>query len=514
MAKKKIFVNAVANDEGEQPTAPVVKVSKSIAENIKVLTDTYGNDKTLAIRRFQNPYNPAIKCCIFFLNGLADNQTINKDIMLPIMKAVESENEKSPNLLDLLQNKIISSNSIDRETNMTKLMETINYGDTGLFVEGYDEALYISSKGWRLRAIQEPNTEMSIRGPREGFTESIMDSLAHIRRKLTTKDLKFEFSTLGTRTQTRVCICYIDGVVNKNILNELKTRLDKIDMDSLLDSGYIQEYLKDSPYSIFETMDSTERPDVVVGKLLEGRIAVVVDGTPVVLTLPFLFLENFQISEDYYVGFFYGSLNRLLRIISLFLTTLTGASYLALVTYHQELIPTTLAIAIASSKVGVPLPTVIELISMVVIFEVIRESGTRMPSFLGQALSIVGVLVIGQAAVEARFISAPIVIIVAVTGITGLIIPRMKSVSILLRLMFILLASFLGFFGIIFGIIGVCLYLFQLRSFGVPYMYKADGRGFEGIVDTAIRAPLWAMKKRPKMIAEDAVRNASTRSKK
>jgi spore germination protein KA len=306
----------------------------------------------------------------------------------------------------------------------------------------------------------------------------------------------------------------LEGVANEKILNELNKRLDDINIDGIIDSNYINELIRDSPLSPFETIGSTERPDVVAGKLLEGRIAVVVDGSPVVLTLPHIFLELFQSSEDYYLSFYFSSISRVIRILGFVISVCTAAIYIAVVTYHQEMIPTPLVLSISAARQNVPFPTIVESLGMLLIFEILRETGTRMPTYIGQALSIVGALVVGQAAVDAKFISAPIVIVTALTGITGLMIPKLKAAAILFRITLSLLASFLGMYGFTFGIIGIILHLLQLRSFGIPYILNLSRINSENIKDTVIRAPWWYMKYRPKFISPINTKRQSGRGKK
>jgi spore germination protein KA len=474
-------------------------LSKSLEKNIKALKEIIGEDGTIVTRQFQNRENSSIKCCIIFSDGMIDDSIISRNIINPIIEGTLLKGEK--NTLDILQYQVIASSNVQKTSDINKILESLFSGYTVLFTEGFAEALLISTKGWQARSIDEPEGEKVLRGPREGFTESIITNLSMIRRKLKTPDLKFKFRTIGIRTRTRVCICYIDSIANKNILNELEKRLDDIEIDGILDSGYIQEIIKDSPFSPFKTIGNTEKPDVVAGKILEGRIAIIVDGSPIALTLPFLFIEYLQSSEDYYSNYYFASLNRILRIIGGMLTVLFPAFYVALVTFQQEMIPTPLILSISSSRQGVPFPTAVEVIVLLLIFEILRETETRMPAYVGQALSIVGALVLGQAAVQAKFVSAPVVIIVAVAGITGLMIPKLKGPVILLRYLFILLASLLGMYGIMFGIMGLFIYLFAMRSFGIPYMLYLSSLNFQDIKDTAIRAPRWYMEYRPRLIA-------------
>ncbi|HOJ11413.1 MAG TPA: spore germination protein [Clostridiales bacterium] len=471
----------------------------SLEKNIKILKEIFINDDTIIYRRFQNQCNNAIRCCIIFVDGMVNNEIVNKNIIQPIV--INALLAGGKDIISNLQYGIVAVNNVEKTADVYKVVESIINGDTALYVDGEKEALIISTKGWQNRQITEPETERVLRGPREGFTESLMINLTMIRRKLKTPDLKFRFKTFGVRSRTKACICYIDGIANEEILKEFNKRLDDIEIDGVLDTGYIQEFIADAPLSMFKTIGSTERPDIVAAKLLEGRIALVLDGTPSALTIPFLFMEFLQSNEDYYVNYYTASIGRFLRNISLLLTISIPAIYLALVTFHQEMIPTNLLMSISAARHGMPFPTVIEALAMLIVFEILREAGARMPTFIGQSLSIVGALVIGQAAVQARFISAPMIIVIGFSGITSLVIAKLKGAVFLLRLIFLFLASIFGLYGYIFGIIGLLIHLFEIRSFGVPYMSNLTSLNPQDLKDTAIRAPWWYMEYRPKFIA-------------
>ncbi|HEX9060344.1 MAG TPA: spore germination protein [Clostridia bacterium] len=489
------------------------KLTGILEENIKTIKDIFSDDDTLAIRQFENRENSKIKCCIIFAEGMVNNEIVNENVIKPIMLC-NSLDYKSISADSIMSN-VIMSNSIKKVEEVNGLINSILSGDTVLLIEGKADALLISSKGWQTRSITEPQAEKTIRGPREGFTESLMMNLSMIRRRLLTPNLKFKYSVIGRQSNTKICLCYLKGIANEQILRELVERLNKIDIDGVLDTGYIQEFIKDSPFSPFKTIGSTERPDVAAAKLLEGRILIIMDGTPFVLTLPFIFLEYFQTSEDYFDYFYFGSMNRILRIICFVISTSLPAIFVALTTFHQEMIPTPLIMSISAARQGIPFPTVIEALVLLAAFEILRETGTRVPTQIGQALSIVGALVLGQAAVEARFVSAPMVIIVALTGITGLAVPRLKDAAIIFRIIFLLFASILGLYGYIFGVMGLLIHLFELRSFGVPYMLTLMTFSTEDLKDTAVRVPWIYMRYRPRFIAKgNRIRNAAGGRKK
>lgn len=476
-----------------------VILSKSLENNIETIKGIFSEDDTLVIRQFENQHNSKLKYCIFFVDGMVNTEMISKNIISPIVTS--SLIKSDHNTMHVLQYQVIICKQIAKTDSIVKLIEAIINGDTILFVDNSSEALIINTKDWKTRAIEEPPSEKVLKGPREGFTESVLVNLSMIRRKVSSNNLKFKLLTFGEETHTSAYVCYIEGIVNEKILDELYKRLRNFNMDGALSANYIQEFIKDEPLSPFKTIGSTERPDVVAAKLLEGRIAIALDGTPAVITLPYLFIEYFQSNEDYYLSFYFGSIGRLLRILGFIITTSVPAIYLALVTFHQELIPTPLVLSISAARQGVPFPTVVELMGLLTVFEILREAGTRMPAYIGQALSIVGALVLGQAAVQARFVSAPIVIIVALAGITGLMIPALTGISIIARNTLLLLSSALGLYGYVFGMLGIGIHLFSMRSFGISYMANVTSLKLQDLKDTFIRAPWWYMEYRPKFIA-------------
>lgn len=466
----------------------------SLQDNIARFKAIFENDDTLKIRQFDNQFDPTIKCCVLFFDGMVNNDLINKNIVLAIQLAQGVCNDAQT--LDVLQKKIISANEVDRFSDITKLVSQMLYGDTLVLLDGEEDGLIVSTKGFQTRSVAEPENEKALRGPRDGFGESIMTNISLLRRKLQTPTLKCKFRIVGSLSRTKVCICYLEGVAKPEIVNEVERRLDKVEFTGILDSNYIREHIREGGIGPFKSLGSTERPDIVAAKLLEGRIAIMVDGSPNVLTMPHVFLELFQSNEDYYTFFYYGSINRILRMMCFIFTITVPAVYLALITFHQELIPTPLLMSIASAQNAVPFPTIVELLILLFAFELLREAGARMPNNIAQALSIVGALVLGQAAVEAKLVSAPMVIVVALTSITGMMIPRMISTTILLRLITIFSAAIIGLYGVALVLLILFMYLLSLRSFGVEYLSTLSPPGAAAFKDTVFRFPWGSLRSR------------------
>ena len=494
-----VFVDSVGNINYDD-----MALSASLKNNGGLIASLFENDAMLRKRECKNIFNKKIHCLLFFMDGMAKSELVDESIAKPVIELPLSDFEGD--VIDFLAENVLYSGEIKKTADVKELAEALIYGDTLVFAEGSEKALIVNSKGWRTRSIEQPENEKTLRGPKEGFTESLLMNTGLLRRKLRTPDLKFETVTLGSRTNTCVCFCYLNSLVNRGVLRTLKNRINKISIDGVLDTNYIDELIRDNPWTPFKTAGVTERPDVVAGRLLEGRIAVIADGSPSVMTVPYLFVESLQSGDDYYINYYFSSVGRLLRFISLFITVITPAFYIALVAFHKEMIPTNLALSISEAREGVPFPITVECVLMLLVFEILRESGVRMPSNVGAALSTVGAIVIGQAAVDAKFVSAPMVIIVSVTGITGIMVSKLKGVVIVYRFALVLLASTLGMYGLIFGVMIMVAHAESLTSFGVRYTsFMSSGR-LQEIKDIYIRFPWRFMKTRPYNIAKNIVR--------
>jgi len=483
-------------------------LSTSLEKNIKTLNAIFIDDDTIATRFITNCHNNTLQYCLVQNDGMVNAAIINENIIKPLMQSEVLLNKGQQ--IDILIHQVILINQVKKTKEWQEIIESVTYGDTILFIDGEKEVLILNSKGFNLRGIAEPPSEKIISGPREGFCEALMINLSMVRRRLRTNELKIKFKSFGVRTHTQVCVCYIDSIVNINILDELYRRLDTIDIDGVLDANYITELIRDSKLSPFRAIGYTERPDVVVGKLLEGRIALFVDGSPVVLTLPYLFIENFQSNEDYYMSFYYSSFERVLRILSFILSITVPSFFIIVVAFHHEILPTTLLTNIAKERLGVPLPAGLEAVIMLIVFDILKETGIRMPSGIGQALSIVGALVIGQAAVEAKLVAAPMVIIIAVTAITGLLIPKMNAAIPYIRLGLLGLSSALGVVGLLLGLSGLMIHLLNLYSFGIRQLTPIDTLRYQEVKDTFIRGPWWKMLNRPAILTKNKTRLSSS----
>lgn len=501
----------IINDNNANKTSEELKneiykydFTNSFQHNISILKNELLDDDTIIYRNFRNEKND-INFFAIFVEGMTDEEIVNKNLISMIINYKE-DITKGNKLLDFLSNNVISIGDISSTYKVGEALEGVLYGDTLLLVEGAEKAIILNTKGWKTRSIQEPQAETVLRGPREGFNESIITNISMIRRRINNPNLKFKFKKIGARTNTKIAIGYVDGIVNKEILKEIESRVDRIEVDGILSVEKIREFIEDSRMSIFRTSGITERPDVAAGKLLTGRIILLCDGSPVVLTLPFIFVEFFQLNEDYYESFWWGSINRIIRTLSFIISISTPGVYVAVTCFHAEFIPPKLSLGINLAREGVPLPTAVECFLMLIAFEILREAGQRLPKHIGSAMSIVGALVLGDAAVKARLVSAPMVIVIAITVMSGFTINELISSLIPLRFIFLAFSSFLGLYGYIFAAMGLVIHLMSLRSVGVPYMLNSGEVDVQYLKDTIIRAPLWTLKDRTRFISRDKKR--------
>jgi len=415
-----LMQNSGSGKNSGQSSKPQAKLSPNLESNLQLLKDTMGTSSDIVYHQFNLGTNGSPQAALIMVDGLVDKPTVNNFIIKPL---IQENNILPPFDLATIERSLISVSGIKQVTTFNDVIDNCLAGDTILLVNGYQDALVISTRGWKDRGIKEPDTEAVVRGPKEGFTETLRTNTAMIRRKVKNPNLTFETFTLGQRTKTDVCVAYIKEIAKPELIEEIKKRLESIKTDAILESGYIEQFIEDAPFSPFSTIGNTERPDVVAGKLLEGRAAILVDGTPTTLTVPLLFIESFQSAEDYYSRPYYVSVVRSLRFLSFPISILAPSFYVATTTFHQELIPTPLLITMAAAREGTPFPAVLEAILMGVAFEILREAGIRLPRPVGTAISIVGALVIGEAAVTAGLVSAPLIIVVALTAIASFVVP-------------------------------------------------------------------------------------------
>ncbi|KUO49539.1 MAG: hypothetical protein APF76_03250 [Desulfitibacter sp. BRH_c19] len=494
---------------GDEPT---FAVSKRLEKNLEEIQHKLGNSNDIVIRSFLMGKENNHKGVLVYVDGLVDKNMVHEQVLKPLIYSTDPTDLIMHGFLKdafkKLENTSILVADTKEEKCLNKALESVLEGQSLVILDKVPSAWILDTRGWQTRGIEESTENPIIRGPKESFVETLRLNTAMIRRRIHSPDLRIETRVVGKVTKTAVTVCYIEGIVDPNVVKETYKRLNKIEIDGILDTGYLEEFMQDHPFTPFPTMAHTDRPDKVAANLLEGRVAILVDGSPAVLTAPAVFMEFLQASEDYYERFVVSTLLRWIRILSLFISVSLPALYIGVVGYHVEMLPPALMISIAAGRGGTPFPVVLEAIVMGVSFEILREAGLRLPKQVGQAVSIVGVLVIGQAAVEAGVISPIMVIITALTAIASFSIPNYSFASafIPLRLILLFMASILGVFGIMVGLISIVVNTVSLRSFGVPYLAPITPARFAGIKDTLVRVPWWLMRRRPIRLTDNEIR--------
>ncbi|UZJ79269.1 spore germination protein [Fictibacillus sp. KU28468] len=499
--KKPLQKNKPSQEKEKQKKQTSSPISPVLEENIEIIKTQTGNSSEIIIRTFNHSPLFRARTAIVYVKGITDQQIIQDLLIESILKPGAYDSDQK-NLAAMVE-EIVPLGNIAQVDDWTVLFESLMAGDTIIFVDGFSSAVRASTEGGEKRSIEEPSTQRAIRGSREGFTEYIETNISMVRRLIQNPLLWTESMKIGKVTKTSVTIMYIKGIAKDEVIVELRKRLNKIDIDGVLESGYIEQLIEDQSITAFPTLYYSERPDTVAGNLLEGRFAVFVNGTPFVLLGPAVFVQFFQSIEDYTERFYISTAIRLLRVLVFFISLIGPATYIAATTFHQEMIPTQLLIAIAAQREAVPFPSFVEALIMEVTFEILREAGIRMPKAIGSAISIVGALVIGQAAVQAGVVSPAMVIIVAITAIASFATPSIAiAISArLLRFIFMISAATFGFYGMLLVFIMLVVHLCSLRSFGVPYMSPLAPLIPAEVGDTFIRAPMWTGTKRPAYIS-------------
>lgn len=464
--------------------------------NIKIIKEIFGQSPDVIFREFKIGQREA---ALVFIEGLTNVQLINENVLEPLMNWQKT----APITLGKIRDHLLTISQLKDVDNQDKLIEGLLSGGTALLLEDHAGALILDTRGFETRSIQEPATEVVVRGPKEGFTEKIQVNISLIRRKLKTTNFVVEKMSLGVQSNTLICLVYLKGIVQETLVQEIKKRLSKIKLDAVLESGYIEQMIEDAPHSPFPTIANTEKPDIVAAKLLEGRAAILVDGTPFVLTVPKLFIESFQSAEDYYSRPYYATIIRILRYLAFFITTIGPAIYVALTTFHQEMIPTPLLYTMAAARERIPFPSVVAALLMGMVYEYFRESGIRLPRPIGSSISIIGGLVIGDMAVNAGLVSAPLLIVIALTAITSFVVSSLADAATILRLFFTIMAGFMGFVGVFFVFIAALIHLCSLMSFGTAYLTPLTPFRPQGAMDSLVRFPLKSMVNRPAGITKD-----------
>lgn len=445
-----------------------------------------------------------VDAALVYLDGLVDSRRLDdmalKELLYDAFPRPGPRPAEEP-LHKTLAEQVVALSQVRAASTVRDVADGVLHGNAALLVDGEASALLFDVRSYEHRTVDEPQIESVIRGPHEGLVESLRVNTALIRRRIRTPQLKLDPVRVGRLSRTEVVVAYIRGIAPDVLVEELKRRLSRIDIDGVLDSSYVEELIEDAPYSPFPQVLATERPDIVAAHLLEGRLAVLVDGSSFALVMPTTLWGLMQASEDYYDRYFIGTALRLLRYLFALIALVLPAFYIAATTFHQEMIPSPLLLTLAATREGIPFPTIVEILIMEISFEALREAGVRLPKTIGAAVTIVGALIIGQAAVQAGIVSAPVIIVVALTGIASFTFPRFNlGITVrLLRFPLMILAGILGLYGLMLGLLAITIHLASLRSLGIPYLSPLAPLTTGELADVIVRPPTWARGFRPRL---------------
>ncbi len=485
-----------------------IKVSKSLDKNIEVIEDMLVDCDDILFREIEIGTDNSNRAVVVSIDGMADKDILNdfilKNLMINSRIAPPDIGTSKKRIGGIVKNKTLSAAEMEEVGTIEQAILWILSGDTALILDNYDKIIIIGTKGWEMRDIAEPETENVIRGPREGFIETLRVNTSMVRRRIRDHKFKIKQYQIGKRSKTDVCVMYIEDLIDQNILVELDKRLEAIDIDAIQDSGYVEQLIEDSWRSIFPQVQNTERPGVAVAALYEGKAVIIVDNSPAVLLIPSGFNAMMQSAEDYYERWWIATFIRILRYFALLVSLYTPALYIAITAFHPQMLPAKLLISIAANRTGVPFPAMLEAIIMAVTLEILREAGIRLPGSIGQTIGIVGAVVIGQAAVDAGIVGPIMIIVVSITAIASFATPSYNlSIAIrILRFVLIIVSGILGLYGVMLVTILVLIHLCSLESFGVPYLtpYTAFTERGSDLKDTFLKAPLPFMRERETIV--------------
>lgn len=466
-----------------------MKLFKNRIQNVKKITELLQSDDII----YFDFTAKETSLTAIYAESLSDKTMLGKQAIEPLQ-----ENGSFSSVDDVI--KSVTLPETEKLSTFSDCIEKIIAGDAVIVVDGLDKAISVSSKKPAARAVTEPPTASILKGPREGFVENSQTNMSLIRQRLKTPNLKYEKLTVGKQSQTTVGLVYISSIANKNLINTIRSKIKKINVDGIVDSSYIIKCISDRKTSMFKQMGSTEKPDIFSAKLLEGGVGIIVDGSPIALTAPFIFLEDFQSSEDYYINTYRANFARILRISAVLLSILLPAFFVAAQLFHLQFIPLAFLLTIVGSIKGIPLSPSVEMFVTLLIFEILNEASVRMPRYVGIAMSVVGALVLGETAVNAGMVSTPTIMIIALSGICFYVAPDLNETLSVLRLMFLTIAGFMGGYGIVLLGCGLLTYLCAFDSFGTPYLSPYAPMNFKDMQDGFIMNFYAEQKQRPSFL--------------
>ncbi len=480
--------NSAANDS----------ISSDLSYSLNVLKEKFGVPKNedIVFRKFK--IGKKLDCFMVYVDGMIDKNSINLSMLPELMSKDILEDMGNQSPVDFLIETVIPVHNLKKESLYGECIKQVLSGASVLFVEGCTECIVMETRGYEKRSVESPKTEMVVMGAQEAFTENLRTNLTLVRRILKTQKLVTELIPAGDINNTMCAVLYLDGVANPRVVQEVIKRIKSIKTDLIIGSGMVEQFIEDRPLMLFPQVLSTERPDRTASFIMDGQVVIITEGAPFSMAVPVTFFRLLHTSEDSFTRWPFGTFLRLLRLFGLFCATLLPGLYVAMVMFHPEMIPTELLASIVKAKELVPFPTLLEVLTMEIAFELIREGGIRVPSIIGQTLGIVGALILGQAAVSAGLVSPMLVIIVSVTALGSFAIPN-YSMGLAIRIerfFFIIAGAFLGFFGIAFVIFTLGCITCSMKSFGVPFLTPVAPKT-KSNPDVVLRSPIWMQDKRP-----------------
>jgi len=494
-SKNQPIIQSVDGDSTKKRDIPI---SPSLLENKQMIQKMAGDGSDVFGREFVVNVSNKQDLSIFItgIDGLVDERTIREQVVEPLLA---NPLDINTDVINSIKERLYVKD-VNEEKNLYSCLLKMNKGSTIILIDSLQTAIVIGAISSAERSIEEPPTGIVVSGSREGFVENLATNISLLRKRISHPSLKFVTYTLGEFSQTDVAIVYVQGVVDPKTVERMDQLIRKIDVDDISSSGQIEQYLSENTYSIFSTTGNTERPDQLAAMLMEGRSGVIINGDPVALYYPSLFIEKLQSVEDYSSKPFYSSFIRILRFFAFLLSILLPAFYVGAVNFHKEMIPSSFLLILKEAREGVPFPLVLETFMLLIIFEIVREAGVRMPRAIGQAVSIVGALIIGEVSVQAGLISAQTIIVVATASITTFIVTPVAEVASLLRLLYIIPSALFGLYGLMVCLLITVTHMVNLKSMGVPYLSPIMPLYIRDWKDALVRFPYKLLKFRPKSI--------------
>lgn len=465
-----------------------------------MLRDRFGVSADLVIREVRVAgYDAALVS----IEGMVDRHMMAEAVILPLLR-MAGPYDTASTLMTEIRTRVLGFVDLLEATDAETLIELIISGFAAVLIDGVATATLGGLQAFMIRSISEPSTEVTVRGSREGFTEAIRVNISMVRRRLKTPTLTFEMLSVGGISRTAVCLCYLRDRVSRTLLRKVRRSIRTCPLEMVLESGYLQPFLEGKRRSIFTGVDTTERPDTLCGKMAEGRIGILVDGTPFALVIPYLFSEHFQSMDDYTQHPVYASFIRIIKYVSFFVSLLLPALYVAVGTHHAEMLPSVFLLSFINSDRATPFSLTLEALLIHFVFEVMREAGLRFPKSVGHAVSIVGALVIGESAVRAGLVSAPMVIVVALTSISAFVIPDLYGSIATLRFAFIVLGGAFGVYGVALGVLLLLCSVCSLNVCGIPVTAPLTPFSLRAMRDVFIRAD-WRRLSRRRFLVQNVV---------